>query len=318
MQRQTSQYTILLTTIACFLVASCGQPGTPGSGTTGQADDADTVAMAAQAPASVRYGTEHGHVPLGELTCAQADLPLHIQHGTTTQHAPYTTTTNGIQVKSASLLAEFAQIQPCQPTGPIERCAIVHLGLDSTNRFEVRLQLLCMTYDAMAETYEYQASNDCFVIGSDGDLSLERDGMLAWRAPGGGWDNYATRVVIQPDNDGRWVEFNKETEPHSFVFSEQHISALIRDNALSNGKLSIVPIATPEERTLTAEDTYAEKNYHQGVAWLPLDVELDNTTYPGEPFKNKACDLGSPCPPNYPGAGFAFWTKGTPPRATCN
>ncbi|MBK6343778.1 MAG: hypothetical protein IPF41_14645 [Flavobacteriales bacterium] len=262
------------------------------------------------------FGTEHLYVPKGELACAEADFTDHIHQGDSTSHAPIPLPSGGIQVKCSALLSALDAVEPCEPSGPIVRGVVVHYGLNS-NAFDVRLQLLCLKYNDTTEEYEYAESDDCYRIKADGSLQLETGGLVAWRAAGGGWANYAARVMIKSDYNSAWVRLHAESEPNSAIHGEDVVRGLIAQNGLSEGELSLVPIATPQYRALLPDSTYEERGFHQGLAWVPVGVDLDDSTYTNEPFRAKALDVGSPCPHLCPNTPFQFWTAATSPRHTC-
>ncbi|MBL7951135.1 MAG: hypothetical protein JNM62_05395 [Flavobacteriales bacterium] len=263
------------------------------------------------------WGTHYAQVPKTELQCAIADFAAHVQLGDTATHAPFDVRTGGINVQVSALLALLDSLAVCPVSGPIERAVIVHYGLNDSDAFDVRLQLRCLSYDELEETYTYAASNDCYLVKPDGDLSFIPNGLLAWRDSTGGWTNYRKNVVVQSDTDGPWATLDLLREPNAMVHGEDDIRALIKDNELEEGFLSIVPIAEPEQRTRIDDKDHAEEGFHQGVAWIPVGVELDDEKYEDRPFHAKACDLGSPCPPGCPTAPFIFHRSGTPPRAEC-
>lgn len=304
--------------VIALLVASCGS-GANQEGTASQSDSLSleragaALMLAMQAP----YGTEHSYVPAKELQCAESDFSDHLHLGDPSTHQPFGPPPAGLQVKVANLLAVLDAVDPCEPTGPIERCVIIHFGVDDSDYFDVRLQFLCLTYDSTSKEYTYPESKDCYAILANNTLSFEQDGLVAWRASGGGWFNYANNVVILSGTGASWAKLDDATEPNAGVFSEVALRALIADNKLEEGLLSIVPIATPEKRTPTPGGGYDEQGYHQGAAWVPVGVTLDGVTYPNEAYKNKALDLGMPCPVTCPQMAFTFWTSGTAPRSTC-
>lgn len=262
-------------------------------------------------------GTDRPHVPASEYACVRADLPLHFRRGTPSSHQAFDAPGGGIKVSATALLSVLDAVAICAPTAPVQRAVVVHYGLTQAGNFDVRLQALCLTYSALEETYKYPDSTDCFEVESNGSLSLIEDGMIAWRDEGGGWFNYEQNVVVMHDNSGRWAELDPQRDLNAMIFPENALRDLIAHNGLGNGQLALVPIATPEERTVDGAGGYIESGFRQGVAWLPVDVQLDDTTYPGQPFRAKAANLGSPCPPNFPHLDFSFPARGTVPRDDC-
>jgi hypothetical protein len=263
------------------------------------------------------FGTEHLHVPKGELACAEADFAAHLHHGDSTNHAPIGLPAGGIHLKCAELLTVLDAVEPCRPTGPIARGVVVHHGLTTGNLFDIRLQLLCLTYNESTEEYEYQESADCYRIKTDGSLQFESGGLTTWRAAGGGWHNYASTVMIKSDSQSGWTRIDADNEPNSGIHGEDVVRKLIAQNELEEGQLALVPIATPQYREMLADSTYDERGYHQGVAWVPVGVELNDSTYEDEPFRAKALDIASPCPHFCPTKKSKLWTNGTAPRHTC-
>ncbi len=262
------------------------------------------------------YGTEHQYVPAAELGCAEADFRDHLHVGDLASHRPFGPPSNGLVVKVAEVLSALNGVSVCEPVGQIERCVIVHVGLDSLSQFDVRLQFLCLTYDNATEEYTYPKSEACYRIDTDSTLKYEEKGLEDWRAKDGGWDLYESHVVILSGTGASWAMLDGRTEPNAGVFSEVELRALIDQNSLEDGLLSLVPIATPEMRK-PITGGYDEQGFHQGVAWLPMGVELDDSTYVGAPYRNKALDLSIPCPDACPQVAFRFWTTGTAPRSSC-
>lgn len=303
--------------IALF-AAACGGTGAPEPGAS-QADPKalERAGAALNAALMPMYGTEHNYVPAGELACAESDFTNHLQVGDLTSHEPFAPPPGGLVVKVVEVLAALDGVNVCEPTGPIERCVIVHVGLDSLNQFDVRLQFLCLTYDSATADYAYPKSDDCYRIQSDSSLMMEPDGLLDWRASGGGWNLYEEHVVILSGTGASWAKIDGETEPNAGVYSESELRAVIEQNGIGEGLLSLVPIATPETRILISGDRYDEQGFHQGVAWMPMGIKLDDKEYPGTPYKNKALDVQTPCPSHCPEVAFRFWTKGTAPRSDC-
>ena len=311
------EYFVALFGVA-LLATACGGAGDPENGqqvpdpsTLGRAEAALNAAM------SGPYGTEHQYVPAAELGCAEADFRDHLHVGDLASHRPFGPPSNGLVVKVAEVLSALNGVSVCEPVGQIERCVIVHVGLDSLSQFDVRLQFLCLTYDSATAEYAYPKSDDCYRIQSDSSLMMEPDGLLYWRASGGGWNLYEEHVVILSGTGATWAKIDGETEPNAGVYSESELRAVIEQNGIGDGLLSLVPIATPETRVLIAGDRYDEQGFHQGVAWMPMGIKLDDKEYPGAPYKNKALDVQTPCPSHCPEVAFRFWTKGTAPRSDC-
>lgn len=297
-----------------MILFACGPsgPGQPEAGTNGlQLMDA---ALKAALPEV--FGTEHLHVPKGELACAEADFTDHLHLGDSASHAPIPLPAGGIRVKCADLLSALNGVEPCEPTGPIARGIVVHYGLSARDEFDVRLQLLCLKYDVASEEYHYADSKDCYQIKADGSLDFVPDGLTAWRTTGG-WHNYANRVMIRSNSNSRWTRIDAATEPISGLHGEDAVRDLIAQNRLEDGMLAFAPIATPQYREQLPDSTYDERGFHQGVAWVPVGVDLDDSTYKEEPFRAKALDLASPCPHSCPTKKFKFWDKGTAPRQSC-
>lgn len=272
-------------------------------------------ALRASIPAE--FGTEHPYVPKGELLCAESDFATHLRRVDTLTYDTFAITQPGIEVKVQALLAALDAVAACPPTGPIERGVIVHYGLDSTGRLDARLQVVCLKFDRATGQYTHAASDDCLRVNADGSLALEPMGLVAWRAPGGGWYNYKRQVVIRSDHDGGWKPLDDQNEPNSAIHAESGIRDVIAQNGINGGKLALTAIATPQYRALLPDSTYAEIGFHQGMAWVPMEVVLDDSTYSGAPFMRKALDIGRPCPHACVGQPFSFWRSGTPPRAGC-
>lgn len=263
------------------------------------------------------FGTEHPFVPKGELLCAEADFAGHLRRVDTVTFDTALITVPKRPVKVADMLSLLNAVQPCPPVGPIERGVIVHYGLDSAGALDVRLQMVCLTYDAASAQYTCSGSDDCLRIMPDGGLVAEPRGLAAWRSPGGGWYNYRRQVIIKPDHDSGWSPIDERTEPSSAIHAETGLRDLIAQNGIGNGMLALTAIATPQHRAVLPDSTYAEMGFHHGMAWTPLNEALDDSSYSGSPFMRKALDLGTPCPYACTNSPFRFWPGGTPPRSGC-
>lgn len=298
-----------------FTLLACGPSGTEQQAPATNGLEVLDAALKAALPDV--FGTEHLYVPKSELACVEADFAAHLHHGDSVSHAPIGLPAGGIRVKCADLLTVLNAVEPCTPTGPIARGIVVHYGLTTSNLFDIRLQLLCLKYDDSTEEYEYPESLDCYRIKTDGSLEFESGGLTAWRAAGGGWSNYASAVMIKSDSQSGWTRIDAMSEPNSGIHSEDVVRALIAQNELEEGELAFVPIATPQFREMLPDSTYDERGYHQGVAWVPVGVDLTDSTDVDAPFLAKALDVGSPCPHACPRKPFQFWTSGTAPRHNC-
>ncbi|HRD54097.1 MAG TPA: hypothetical protein PKY96_15770 [Flavobacteriales bacterium] len=298
-----------------LVLLACGPSGTDQQAP--RANGLELMEAALKAALPDVFGTEHRHVPKGELACAQADFASHLHQGDSANHVPIGLPAGGIQVKCSALLSALDAVEPCAASGPIERGLVVHFGLTANKEFDIRLQLLCLTYNDTTEEYQYGDSKDCYRIKSDGSLEFQANGLAAWKTTGGGWHNYASQVMIKSDSQSGWTRINPATEPNSAIHGEDAVRDLIAQNDLSEGELALVPIATPQYRALLPDSTYEERGFHQGVAWVPVGIVLDDSTYTGKPFQAKALDLGSPCPQSCPGQPFTFLGAGTAPRHAC-
>ncbi|MBK8228398.1 MAG: hypothetical protein IPK70_14645 [Flavobacteriales bacterium] len=302
----------LLIALPAGLLA-CGPSGSEQQPATNGLESMDAALKAALPEV---FGTEHLHVPKGELACAEADFADHIHYGDSASHAPIPMPSGGIQMKVSELLTVLGSVEPCEPNGPIERGVVVHYGLNNASEFDVRLQVLCITYDEATEEYEYAGSDDCYRIKADGSLESEPGGLAAWKATGG-WHRYASRVMIRSNSDPVWNRIDAAVEPNSAIHGEDAVRDLITQNGLSEGEVALVPIATPSFREMEPDSSYEERGFHQGLAWVPVGVDLDDSIYVNEPFRAKALDVGSPCPHLCPNTPFKFWVTATPPRHTC-
>ncbi len=312
--KRTLPHPLFLLAAIPFLFHACGTGGTEPHASS--VDSLSLLDSALKAALPDVFGTEHLHVPKSELMCAMGDFDGHLHQGDSTSHAPIPMPSGGLQVKVAELLTVLDAVEPCTPAGPIKRGVVVHYGLTADSEFDVRLQVLCLTYNETSEEYEYAASDDCYAIKTDGSLQFITGGLAAWKASGG-WNRYVDRVLIQSDNGSPWKRIDTEVEPNSAIHGEDAVRQLIEQNGLEEGRLDLVPIATPQYRVMKPDSSYDERGFHQGLAWVPAGMDLSDSTYKDEPFRAKALDLGTPCPHACPQRSFAFWTKGTAPRHTC-
>jgi hypothetical protein len=54
-----------------------------------------------------------------------------------------------------------------------------------------------------------------------------------------------------------------------------------------------------------------QDSYVQGVVWVPVGITVNDSLVSGTPYKNKAANLGAPCPVNCVSKAFSFPVTGT-------
>lgn len=205
----------------------------------------------------------------------------HVGHGHPALPRPIAVPAGGIAVQAAALLSAWDH---CRDGAP--QAMAVHYGLDSAGAFTVRLQPLCAA-----------GPGHCLRIDADGSLHPEPDGLARWYAPDGPGHRYRTRLLLRPAiADSAWHA--NAAAPHSAAFAEEALRALIADNALAEGRLALVPVAAVDGAPPPAGA--AAPQPRPGIAWVPEGVPLSDTAHPDAPYRHKALDKASPCPPLCP------------------
>jgi len=257
-------------------------------------------------------------VTASELKCMTDDFNKYIHVGTPASHAPIQLRALPLTVGVGALQALVSGLK-CSKGDLVSHGVLLHYGLDGRMGFDVMLQLVCTDHYASDSTYTYDEPKEGYTLDGTGALVLDTNALAKWYASKGPGTRYAANVVLDHNANDQWTAFNKDKDVRSTIFPYQlRLTELIKDNDLgADDLLRIVPVAEPRTRREDGEGGYVETGYHQGAAWVPEGVTLDDKAYVNTPYKNKAADLGHPCPYTCPKDKFKFRDKGLPPRSSC-
>lgn len=311
----------LLTLLSTALLFSCERPGqadVPPKQPAKVPQDTTHVDSAANGERQTMlalkiYGTENPYVGPKELVCARLDHADFIHQGTSrTSNSSIGSFSFHCTVKALALQTAVDALNSCTGGGPATHAVTVHYGLTENFFFVPALQVQCLKYVAAEDKYYLEKNNDCYLINADGSLTFKADGLLDWDAMEG--KRYRDRVYVSNYPAAGFRKFDASKDPRAMVFPYEYTLAdLISDNGLlTAGALEITQISTPEKYTADVGE-----NFQAEIAWIPVGVTLSGTVDPYRHFREKAADLGSPCPPSCPEDHFAFKTQGTMPRAGC-
>ena len=303
------------------LLTSCGEPEVQSEGLKAALANLDLWKREAAFRAEYhdRSGTMYPQVPKKEFDCVKSDFLQHIHHGDTVNNGAINTTGGSLPIQVDALQDLVDALSACANPGPIRHGVAVHYGLNANDTFSAVLQVECLSYDGSDSTYTFHSSPDCYRINGDGTLALKKNGMIDWMKRNEGGRNYWNKVVIKHDRGGRWAQFDSIYDARMVVYPyEGALEHLIDHNGLDSSRmLGLVPIAVPEYRDTLPDGTYVERGYFNGICWIAQGVKLDDSVHVGYPYRAKAADLGSPCPPNCPMRKFRFRDKGMIPRKEC-
>jgi hypothetical protein len=312
MNRYTHVAILLFTLV---LLAGCGgcQPREAAPQTPVSAE-----ALAQRRAYALYFATEDPAVGARELQCVQSDFNATIHQGEPQDHAAIRPRQLPLELRVEALQQLVADLA-CSNGTDIAHGVVLHYGLDGDLRFDVMLQVLCLTHDANADSLAYAAEEVGYTLDGSGGLVVDSLALSHWYGPGGHGERYASKVVVRHDTGGPWTAYADTVDVRATIFPyELHLSGLIAHNALGGQDLlRIVPIAEPFTRDDDGNGGYVETGFHQGAAWVPVGVDLDDAQDINAPFRNKAADLGAPCPYACPGALFTFSVKGLPKRSGC-
>lgn len=312
-KKTTSLLPVALTLLLLAGSSGCQQPAP-------QTEPTDTAqGDSLQDKAHLRLVTKNKWVGARELACIKADFKKYIHVGKPTDHKEIELRMLPLTV-GVGKLHDLVKNLSCINDGDFQHGVVLHYGLDESLRFDVMLQVVCLDYwPNDSNKYSYDAPAHGYALASTGTLVYDATALAKWYGTSGPGTRYAQNVVIDRNADNAWTAFDPDQDVRSTLFPyQEQITGLINDNNLDKDSLLLIePIAEPVDRKPTATG-YDEKGYHQGAVWVPVNFTVDDTTYPGYPYKNKAADLGSPCPYACPTSKFLFPQKGLKPREGCS
>ena len=264
------------------------------------------------------FDTENPEVPAAELACVKADFTRYVHVGTPTNHSTIQPRTRPLTVGVSRLQGLVASMQ-CVVGGPVRHGVLLHYGLDNNMGFDVMLQVVCLSYwPTETKNYSYVEPADGYTLDGNGGLVHDAAALTNWYGQNGPGTRYARNVVIDRNADGTWTAFDAAQDVRSTIFPyELQITGLINDNNMgANDLLRIEPIAEPWRRMMDGTGGHIDDLFHQGAAWVPVGVTIDDQQHP-RTYTNKAADLGSPCPYACPNTKFNFYMRGFPRRKGC-
>lgn len=307
-------------------ISSCSEPATqnttePKPAVTTERQEGDKISEEVkkmQDEYEKNIGSKHPYVGAKEHYCLASDFFNNIHQAPAAapnNHAPI----RSFPQESTILATEITRYRnaaaatPCAAPGPVDVGVVVHFGMDVDNDLVYALQFPCLIWNSGTGEYTIpnpQAADVFFTIGAGGMLFPTT--LAAWQP---NIDRYKASIRTRR-NDATWDGYLAATTHTSEVFPYRfELEDLIAQNPVA--QLQLVPISTPETRTPQADGTYVETNWQLFVSWVPVGVKLDDANNGTNLFKNRAADLGSPCPPNCPMQSFRFKTIGTEPRSSC-
>jgi hypothetical protein len=228
-----------------------------------------------------------------EFACVQQDFTDRFKVGTVASPQPMAL--KPLRFTVADLKAAVNDVASCDSTGE-QVGVVVHFGMDSTNRFDVALEFVCLTPIAGTDPviYQHPAAERHYILAGD-HLQLVSDPVDAWVRVHG--TAYADTVVIDRATASGWDHYLSGYDVNAITFPwADELQLLIDQNGLADTELlELVPIARPERR-IQVDGTLMEYDYRQGICWLGVNVTLTDTEFPGQLFREKGADMGSGCP----------------------
>lgn len=312
-KKTTALLPVVLTLLLLAGCGGCQQPAPRTEATdTAQGDSLQDTAQ-------LLFVTKNKWVGARELACIKADFNKYVHVGKPSQHTQIQQRKDSLKV-GVGKLHDLVKNLSCSNTDALQHGVVLHYGLDDGMRFDVMLQVVCLDYwPNDSNKYSYNAPAHGYTLDITGTLVYDATALAKWYGTNGPGTRYAQNVVIDRNADNTWTAFDPDRDVRSTIFPyEEQITGLINDNNLDKDSLLLIePIAEPVDRKPTAAG-YVEKGYHQGAAWVPVNLTVDDTLYEGYDFKNKAADLGSPCPYACPTSKFLFPQMGLKPREGCS
>lgn len=250
--------------------------------------------------------SEHPYVPAKEFACMTADVLDHFKTKPANLPVPITVPTRQFTV--GALKDALPGCSP-QKTG-----IIVHHGLDNFRRYVPAFQFVCLSTTPVDNAYTYAPTSSYYLI--HGTTLTEQTGadIADWQPA----ITYRNDIVVKRQSGGIHHPFASRTDVEYVVFQyEDVVLRLIDDNDMTNNSmLHVTPTSEPMEWTVDGAGTEYTFDHRMGICWVP-DRTLTNIHDPLKKYKDKAADLGSPCPPLGCNGLVKFKTSGPPARPSC-
>lgn len=268
---------------ALLVLAACSDGNTPGEGLHALA----APPPGGPAPLSMPY------LGASEFACVQRDFTDRFKIGTVASPQPMAL--KPLRFTVEDLKVAVNDVAGCDSTGE-QVGVVVHFGMDSTNRFDVALEFVCLTPIAGTDPviYQHPAAERHYIIASD-HLQMVSAPVDEWVRVHG--TAYADTVVIDRATASGWDHYLSGYDVNAITFSwADELRLLIDENGLADNELlELVPIARPERRIQTG-GMLMEYDYRQAICWLGVNVTLSDTEHPGQLYREKGADMGSACP----------------------
>lgn len=274
------RYLLALSTI--ITLAACSQGDAPAEGLR---------AMAAPPPAAAPLSMPY--IGASEFACVRDDFKARFKVGTVASPQPMAL--KPLRFPVEDLKSAVAGVTSCDGTGS-QVGVVVHFGMDSTGRFDVALECICLNPISGTDPviYQHGSADHHYIIVGD-RLQLVSSPVDGWVRING--SRYADTVVVDRATASGWDPYIRGYDVNAITFPwADELQLLIDENGLADNELlELVPIARPERRIET-DSTLMEYDYRQAICWLGVNVTLTDTEHPGQVFKEKGVDMGSACP----------------------
>ena len=299
-----------LLTIALLGFVACGRPSPEAE------QEATKTREEGQRPTLELHQLERPQVCKRELDSARADLRAHFisANGTDTILA------DSAQVRWSELEQLVAKAGNAGNLGVRFHYGAVQNGNRTDLIFAasvVRLERRMSNPSTLADSIYFTVRDtNAFVHLLRPDGTLHRLSTPDWTS--GEWNTYCHRVKVKRTNEAGWDGITEGYDHASYLFKWADLQAIHAQNAPAD-RLIVYAIASP---LIRHEGLKLEDDWFMDLAVVAADeshIFVDNSLPdPHSPYRNKAADLGNPCPP---GCNLArFYRYGLLPRTgvKCN
>ena len=191
----------------------------------------------------------------------------------------------------------------------------IHYGLSGSGPYTLELGLEPVHLQRRVNMfYDVRPSGNVYPLNPDGSLASAIT-EAAWRSGFG--DPYFSMVeVLRSHDDAAPDRLARDFDHGSYTFRMVDLVA----QHVQNSEPSHLRIYSIGDPIIRQSDT-DEDDWRHVLAIVcatdndPTHILLDDNVDPGAPFRNKALDLGSPCPPSCVLA--RFYRYGMAPRSNC-